>query len=44
MTQRARAFSILAVGAARPEMDLGFLSFVYLDEQPAAATAAASGR
>jgi mono/diheme cytochrome c family protein len=30
-------------GPTTDEMDLGFLSFVYLDEQPAAATAAASG-
>jgi hypothetical protein len=31
-------------GPTTDEMDLGFLSFVYLDEEPAAATAAASGR
>jgi hypothetical protein len=31
-------------GPTTDEMDLGFLSFVYLDEESAAATAAASGR
>ncbi|HEX2464458.1 MAG TPA: alkyl hydroperoxide reductase, partial [Thermoanaerobaculia bacterium] len=31
-------------GPTTDEMDLGFLSFVYLDEEPAAATAATGAR